>query len=223
MEEYKLEKSIWTQNDYEQMGWHDCPIYAMSFDDHVKFDLDYILKWNNPEVEGLPFTFWISPVTLTFENVSLFKVNFEVNFINGLEIAAISKRNLDDTIEWIIDTQEGVITIHATSYKQIIRRKPSFQFGQHISFEERGGISFSTIPDRDYEVSEEVLKKREEDFKDYEHLKSFKTSKIELEKLLAKRSLISTKQFLTEKRNLEEKITDLDIKLKETRFRVYSL
>ena len=43
-EQYQIEKWIWNQDDFEKMGWHDNPIWAMSFDDNVKFDLDYILK-----------------------------------------------------------------------------------------------------------------------------------------------------------------------------------
>jgi len=27
----RLEKNIWTEKDYNQMGWHDCTIYAMAF------------------------------------------------------------------------------------------------------------------------------------------------------------------------------------------------
>lgn len=29
MEQYILEKSIWTQDDFDMMGWHDVHIYGM--------------------------------------------------------------------------------------------------------------------------------------------------------------------------------------------------
>ena len=44
---YHLEKTIWTDTDFEQMNWHDCPIHAFSFNDNFELllDIDYIFKW----------------------------------------------------------------------------------------------------------------------------------------------------------------------------------
>jgi hypothetical protein len=33
---YQLEKRIFTELDFEQMSWHDCPIQALSFADDYK-------------------------------------------------------------------------------------------------------------------------------------------------------------------------------------------
>ncbi len=39
---YLLEKTIWTDADFDLMDWHDCPVYALSFDgnNNLLFDID---------------------------------------------------------------------------------------------------------------------------------------------------------------------------------------
>lgn len=67
---YEPEKYLWTDADFEQMGWHDNTIYQINLTkDDLELDIDYIFQWNEPDVEGLPFTFWISPSTLIFTDV----------------------------------------------------------------------------------------------------------------------------------------------------------
>ena len=219
LENYDLEKWIWTENDFEKMGWHDCPIYAMKFDDNVSFDLDYLFKWNEPKVEGMPFTFWISPATLIFENVTLFKVNFITDFVNGIEIDKISKSTVENTTEWIIETQEGTITIHSDVFKQVIRRKPTLQFSQCLSDEQRGENYFSELPEKEYVESNELINKRKTEFEQYELANKRNCLKKEIENLNSEK--LDTKEFLISKRNLNEKIDKLNKKLNGTRFENY--
>ena len=158
--QYVLEKWEWTENDFDDMGWHDCPIYAIRFDDNIYFDIDYIFKWND-EGTGNSFTFWIAPATLIFENSYYLKIDVALDFINGIEIAKISKsENEKKEIIWDISTQKGEILIGAQTYRQIIRRSPSFQFFQYVPTEERGDISFSTLSDKDYQNSNYVKIKK---------------------------------------------------------------
>lgn len=219
MKNYSLEKWIWSNHDFDKMGWHDCLIYALKFDDKVSFDIDYIFKWNQPEVDGMPFTFWISPVTLVFENVSLFKVNFIMDFVNGLEIDGISKSKIGSSTEWIIETQEGSITIHSDSFQQIVRRRPTLQFNQFIPSDERGSQYFSEIPERDYQEAESITQKRKVEFELYKMaINRFKLKK-ELEHLNSEKT--DTKEFLLSKRELNLKIGQLDKKLNGTYFERY--
>ena len=51
MEQYILEKSIWTQDDFAVMGWHDANIYGMVIEKgeelwqgNLIFDIDYIFE-----------------------------------------------------------------------------------------------------------------------------------------------------------------------------------
>jgi hypothetical protein len=219
MESYELEKWNWTEQDFEQMGWHDCPIYAMKFDDQVVFDIDYIFKWNHPDIEGMPFTFWISPATLIFKDVTFFKSEFEMDFVNGLEIADISKEATGDTTQWNIDTQQGILVIHAKSFEQVIRRKPTLQFGQCIQFYERGDISFSTTSDINYELEESAQLKRNEEFANYELAKKLKILRVEYQVFNKQREATVNKEFLTKKRTLEQQISELEEQLSETNFK----
>jgi len=159
-DQYILEKWEWTQDDFDNMGWHDCPIYAIRFDDNIYLDIDYIFKWND-NGHGNSYTFWISPATWIFEIPTYLKIDVELDFINGLEIASVSKTiNEKGETLWSINTQQGAIIIGAEKFKQIIRRPPSFQFGLGIRNEERGDISFSEISEIDYQNSNDIINRK---------------------------------------------------------------
>jgi len=213
---YNLEKWIWTDSDFEDMGWHDCPIYAMKFDDDVVFDLDYIFKWNDPDVSGMSYTFWISPATLIFKDVGFLKVDFKMDFANGLEIYQINKTELEKTIEWKLETQEGDITLQSKSFQQIILREPTLQFGQYIPEDERGTIPFLDIPKKDFIHSDTILKRRKTELDFYELAKERATYRIELDKL--SRDGKETKEYLIIKRELNKRIEEITKKLIGTRF-----
>ena len=153
---FKLEKTIWTETDFEKMGWHDASVYAICFSDpaeidqsFMSFDLDYIFKWVHPKAPESSFSFWVSPCTLIFENVINLKMEFESDSLSpiGLEIADINKlENVQgDTkdIKWQIKFQTGVMEFQSSGFRQIVRRKPIFSKSQSLSFGQRKGISFS--------------------------------------------------------------------------------
>ncbi len=39
---YQLEKNIWTDTDFEKMGWHDNHIYKIRLIKDLELDIDYI-------------------------------------------------------------------------------------------------------------------------------------------------------------------------------------
>ncbi|MEM9339180.1 MAG: hypothetical protein AAGA66_10660 [Bacteroidota bacterium] len=219
MESYELDKWNWTEQDFEYMGWHDCPIYAMRFDDQVALDIDYILKWNKPDIEGMPFTFWISPATLTFKEVTSFKSEFEMDFINGLEIVAISKGTSDGPTQWNIDTQQGTLVIYATSFEQVIRRKPTLQFWQYIQAYERGDISFSTSSEMNFQLEDSAEQKRKDEFSNYERVRKLNILRKEYQAFIDQRDATLTKEFLIRKRTFEKQISELTELLNETSFK----
>ena len=216
MKKYSLEKWIWTDSDFDDMGWHDCPIYAMKFDDDVVFDLDYIFKWNNPKVNGMSYTFWISPATLIFKDVGHLKVDFEMDFANGLEVYEINKTELEKTTEWVIATQEGDITLHSQSFKQIILREPTLQFGQYIPDDERGNQPFLDIPQKEFKHSKKIVEKRKNEFSLFELANERATYRIELENL--NREEKETKEYIIIKRELTQRIEQITKKLKGSSF-----
>lgn len=154
---FDLEKHIWDENDFEQMGWHDSKIYAIAFkDESFEFllDIDYILEWIHPKEDESNFKFWLAPSTLIFRNV--WDLNFSLETNLNLEIQDIHRVNprppknskrIEESLEydWTIETNNGEITFKAVGYKQYIRSAPILLDSQKISLDQRGGISFDTI------------------------------------------------------------------------------
>src|SRR5438309_8662854 len=93
MENINLEKIIWTEEDFENMKWHDCNIYAIAFgvNYELSFDIDYIFRWVQPTGESEDFKFLVSPCTLIFENVRDLKLDIEITEPFRLEIEDIIK------------------------------------------------------------------------------------------------------------------------------------
>lgn len=157
MKDYQLEKYLWTEEDFDQMGWHDSNVYAIAFGENfeLKLDIDYIFQWVHPKENERHFSFWISPCTLIFENVWDLKFNLQTSTEIELEIDDIRRENPQQTknaayliktteYDWIIETHQGMISFKAVGYRQYVRRKPIFIDSQMIGLSERGGVSFET-------------------------------------------------------------------------------
>lgn len=153
-EDYQLEKAVWNADDYAVMGWHDAHIHAVGFLPEcaeLVFDLDYILKWVS-QGPTEPFNFWIAPATLVFHGVVRLQgsVGFNQGMMEFPTILDITQRateppELRALHEWIyrIEFDNGELTFHAIGFSQFFRRKPVFRTdSQHLSLQERGGISF---------------------------------------------------------------------------------
>lgn len=155
MENLRLTKSIWTEDDFDQMGWHDNRIYGIAFgmkESEIIFDIDYILEWTEAaEEEETNFKFQIAPSTLVFRNVYDFYISSSI--ISDMKIediyrskparpknAAYVKEQIE--YEWTIETTSGEITFISVGYKQILRKAPVLQSTQQIDLLQRGGISF---------------------------------------------------------------------------------
>ncbi|RZJ99749.1 MAG: hypothetical protein EOO46_22040 [Flavobacterium sp.] len=149
--QYQLEKSLWTEEDFDTMGWHDSLVYAISFGENFQllFDIDYIFKW---VLTGKTYHFWVSPCTLVFENVYDLKFDLEFSGVE-LEIDDITRENpqrpknadyinRDIEMDWFIETQQGVISFKSVGYKHYVRQQPRYLPTQAIELKDRGGISF---------------------------------------------------------------------------------
>lgn len=211
--QYQIEKWIWNQNDFEQMGWHDSPIWAMAFDDNVKFDLDYIFNWVKPQGANGSYRFWISPVTLIFINPTKFKVEIETDFVNGLEIASIEREFFNDKSTYIIEAQEGRILIETEEYKQIVRRPPTLQISQALTVLERGPISFSEISEKDYLPSEKEIKGRELSYK-FDDLRNEKT-KLQIEYDEFNFEQLAPKNRIIKRRDFKSKIERITLEVEK--------
>lgn len=161
---YQLEKVIWTEKDFEVMGWHDNFIYGLATEidndeepwkSRLVFDVDYIFKWVDPQPPNIYYTFWISPCTLIFHEYYDAKFNFEINSSYGqhLEIDGISlleaRENEHNGLlyhTWKIELQNGEIELKSRGFEQIVRRAPVHVGTQLIGVKNRGGISFDKTP-----------------------------------------------------------------------------
>ena len=157
-------KPIWTDDDYELMGWHDCPIRGVAFlddsdygagqfDSKLAFDIDYIFKWGLVETEKEPsYSFYISPCTLVFEqayDVTLngSTVGYTPVFpqINCLTIKLNEeslKRNYRCYDVCIELHNSEPITFQSTGFKQYVRKPPLLVESQCLSITHRGGVHF---------------------------------------------------------------------------------
>ena len=158
MEQYILEKSIWTQDDFAVMGWHDANIYGMVIEKgeelwqgNLIFDIDYIFEWVHPVPPQKYFSFWVAPCTLIFKEVFDLKmdVDYRGNTLDLLEISGLTLVSKHEKAagaviyEWQLELQNGDIRFKSLGFEQIVRKAPIYTNGQVLSLEERGGISFS--------------------------------------------------------------------------------
>jgi len=121
-------------NEYDKIenyNWHDCPLYAVRFDDELQLDIDYIVEWR--ELRDLSFEFLIAPAKLVFFEVENFEFKVEAELLNGFEINKITQQQ--DL--WTIELQEGLIKFKSKGFKQSLLKEPIWVKNQHLSEEER--------------------------------------------------------------------------------------
>jgi hypothetical protein len=220
--DFHIDKYLWTTSDFEELGWHDCTIYKIRIDTDLEMDIDYILKWNSPDIDGLPFTFWISPATLVFRSISNLKMDLEDNYKSSIEIDYIEMEGSGDSRQWDIATQNGLIQFKSTGFEQYIRQKPFFEFSQTIAHLDRGGFSLERTINQENKnrYLEESVQRRARDFENYELVKKRHLANLELSELLVLRenAAIDAKTYLTKQRELQDVVYSCDHFLKRTRF-----
>lgn len=151
---YTLEKLVWSDADFEQMGWSETSVHAIAAipeNFELLFDIDYIIQWVYPVPPDKYFTFWVAPATLVFSNVWNVKSHLES------ESGEFSLQNLDRLDEqttpngkmtdwlWKLSGDGGSMSFRATSYKQYFRKQPVLTQFQKLRFDERGGLCFDRV------------------------------------------------------------------------------
>lgn len=160
-ERFNLNKSVWTQDDFEIMGWHDANIYGLTIEKEESswtadflLDIDYIFKWVNPVPPAQTYTFWVAPCTLIFKECFDVNLNFET-FGGSLDLMEIADLILVSKTEqeagkivyaWTIELQQGQIDLKSYGLEQIVRQQPLHVRGQVLSLAERGGVNFGRVP-----------------------------------------------------------------------------
>lgn len=225
MEKYELEKSIWTEADFERMGWHDSNIYKIGLTEDLALDIDYILQWNESDLEGFPFTFWVSPATLVFKQVK--KISFELDtaFNDTFEIENIERTISENETVWTIITRHGDIEFTSEGFTHYIRQEPFFQYGQTVSYIERNGwtLERTTSQQNPNRNRDDIIEQRKRDLEHYQNAKKRHIKRTEYENLKKTREIneITLKDYLIKKKEIKEMLDYYDYWLKDTRFENY--
>lgn len=151
-----LSKSVWTDADFSEMGWHDATIHGLCVQStdgvlpRLLLDLDYIVQWVHPVPPATYFSFWLAPVTLAFENV--WDLEGDLDFKGttpDLEIDVLHRLVADDGREdyplWHIEGHEFDVQFRATGFRQYFRKAPTLASRQVFSHTERGGCTFTEV------------------------------------------------------------------------------
>ena len=153
-----LEKAVWSDEDFDQMGWHDATVWGMAFVHSPTFgapgelalDIDYIVQWINPVPPDEYFTFAVAPATLVFHDVWSAHGDFDAFDTVAFEIDSIErgepedeKQREQDVRPWKIDGSLG-LSVVASGFRQHFRSRPIGPLRhKNLSLEERGGVSFA--------------------------------------------------------------------------------
>lgn len=143
---------ILTTEDFNEMSWHDCPVYAFYIDyPEISFimDMNYIVDWIYPDSPGRPFSHHISPATLVFHSAR--NLSLEVNSTTEpLLIDVVSRTNPRPTpnnkyieYEWVISGHNGGVNLRSIGFTQYLRSAPILKAMQRLDLADRNGISFS--------------------------------------------------------------------------------
>ncbi len=124
-------KSVYSIEDLESLGFHDCYVHGVRWGDHsLMLDLDYILQWT--ENSGA-YNFWVAPAELRFEYVSEAKLFLDWDQ-SGMEcqIHGLYRRdhrlafNGSHAYRWEIEftRPQGSVNFWSASFKLSIQAAP---------------------------------------------------------------------------------------------------
>lgn len=141
-----LSKSVWSDADFELMGWHDATLHGMYLEQaeegpsRLLLDIDYIVQWVHPVARAKYFRFWVAPATLVFTDV--WSLEFDGSGI-GLEIDTLHRPTPDGT--WRLEGHNFEMRFSASGYRQYFRQPPRLTDRQVLSPQDRGGCSFAEV------------------------------------------------------------------------------
>jgi len=144
-------KTVWTDADFETMGWHDNAVHAIAVEPapphpgSLLLDIDYIVEWVRRPGPGGLLSSWVCPATLVFHQAwdLVTDINLQ-GWSFQLSIGAIERSGPDEhgSFNWSIEGDLFTMSLRAAGFTQYLRRAPIYVRGQRLSAEERGGLSF---------------------------------------------------------------------------------
>ena len=159
--DYRLEKTVWDDGDFDQMGWHDATIHGIAFgpgDFELCLDIDYIFEWVHPQEGEEYFRFWVCPCTMVFQNVYELRLEADPCGSPTLSIDEVTRADprkptnaefigKDTEWQWTLGCHHGEIAFRSTGFKQYVRSAPVLAQSQTLELKSRGGFCF----DRSYD------------------------------------------------------------------------
>jgi hypothetical protein len=150
-----LTKSVWSDADFDVMGWHDATVHGLcvqpaASDDalpRLLLDLDYIVRWVHPVAPETHFSFWIAPSTLAFDDV--WDVEGDLDFKGtalSLDIDHLRRSTPENPRggpRWHLEGHSFDLTFRAAGFHQYMRRPPRFSPRLVLTSAGRGGLSFT--------------------------------------------------------------------------------
>jgi hypothetical protein len=152
-----LERVVWTDDDFENMDWHDVAIHAIGFEQDGRcakllLDIDYILEWVDPAPRRRFYSFRICPATLVFEDVhgieGEISPSYDQSEGNLLRIDSVRRGEPENEQQaelglrpWEIAGHNFDLSFLARGYRQHMRQQP-LHGGQWLDDQERAGLSF---------------------------------------------------------------------------------
>ena len=154
-----LYRYVWTDRDFDQVGWHDATVHACAFRmgpeqwlGTLLLDIDYILEWVQPPAGETSFKFWVAPATLAFEAASALEGELGIHSLppsfNDLRRGPADRPEATEMgyEKWVLDGHDFDLTLLSRGFKQVFRRQPILSSTPMIGLEDRGGISFTLEP-----------------------------------------------------------------------------
>ena len=129
----EVAKTIWTDADFDAMGWHDNAVHAVALEPapsdpgRLLLDIDYIVEWVPPEASAATLSFWICPATLVFDHawdlttdIDLHGWSFQL-FLNAIERSGPDEHGYFD---WTLAGDHFTIGLNAPGFTQYLRHAP---------------------------------------------------------------------------------------------------
>ena len=154
-----LEKTRWSEADFDDLSWHDNHIHSIHFDCHdfesrLRLEIDHIVEWTKPNPEE--FAFWVAPASLVFDHVTDLRIDIEFDSSGyqvvihqvsihqiSRELVPVQKICLDRPYYiWTIETNwpAGEISFGASGFSQVLRANPILTGEQQLSTHERENL-----------------------------------------------------------------------------------
>ncbi len=145
--EHGLSKSLWSESDFDLMGWHDACLYGFMVHSEafeLVMDIDYITRWLQPVPPQTSFNFYVAPATLVFREAHNMKASVELKELTDIQILDI-RREASTSVgcwRWHVELNCGEVEFDAAGFTQYFRRCPTPQASQVLGLDARGGVSY---------------------------------------------------------------------------------